>query len=300
MPLSIKRIFKDYENYKESDLQEQGLYCILDENNMYNMKAMVVGPKDTPYEGGFYFFTLKFPKDYPFSPPQILFCTLDRRVRFNPNYYKCGKVCLSILGTWSGPRWTGCMTLSTILLILQTRLNEMPIQNEPGYEKAKDENAKSYNRVLEWYNMEVAIVKMIENTPKEFEEFKPFMKKEFIKNCSYYEKYLNSIMEKDSYIIKSKYFGMKAKLYPISFMKKLQVIKGNYNMIEEHTESNTTNQTQETKNKPQETKKHTKKRVPNQKATLFDVGYEMKSENNNSLYVVALRKDNRKYWKRKN
>lgn len=26
-------------------------------------------------------------------------------VRFNPNLYVCGKVCLSLLGTWSGPAW---------------------------------------------------------------------------------------------------------------------------------------------------------------------------------------------------
>jgi Ubiquitin-conjugating enzyme len=27
-------------------------------------------------------------------------------VRFNPNLYNCGKVCLSLLGTWSGPSWS--------------------------------------------------------------------------------------------------------------------------------------------------------------------------------------------------
>ena len=29
----------------------------------------------------------------------------NTQVRFNPNLYNCGKVCLSLLGTWSGPGW---------------------------------------------------------------------------------------------------------------------------------------------------------------------------------------------------
>lgn len=36
-------------------------------------------------------------------------------VRFNPNLYNCGKVCLSLLGTWSGPSWDP--TTSTILQV---------------------------------------------------------------------------------------------------------------------------------------------------------------------------------------
>lgn len=37
---------------------------------------------------------------------QVQFLTTGGgRVRFNPNLYDCGKVCLSLLGTWSGPSW---------------------------------------------------------------------------------------------------------------------------------------------------------------------------------------------------
>ena len=40
---------------------------------------------------------------YPFEPPKVLILTVDGRTRINPNLYANGKVCLSILGTWSGP-----------------------------------------------------------------------------------------------------------------------------------------------------------------------------------------------------
>ena len=59
MSLSVKRLMRDYKYVKNENLEEQGLYCIMNEENIYEIKAMVVGPKDTPYEGGFYFFLLK-------------------------------------------------------------------------------------------------------------------------------------------------------------------------------------------------------------------------------------------------
>ncbi len=37
------------------------------------------------------------------------------KVRFNPNLYDDGKVCLSLLGTWHGPSWDPAM--STILQV---------------------------------------------------------------------------------------------------------------------------------------------------------------------------------------
>jgi ubiquitin-conjugating enzyme E2 Z len=57
------------------------------------------GPFDTPYEGGYFYFILRFPPDYPYSPPRVKFMTTaGGTVRFNPNLYADGKVCLSVLG----------------------------------------------------------------------------------------------------------------------------------------------------------------------------------------------------------
>ena len=46
-----------------------------------------------------------------------------------------GKVCLSILGTWSGPKWTSIMDITTVLLTLQSLLDENPLHHEPGQRK---------------------------------------------------------------------------------------------------------------------------------------------------------------------
>jgi ubiquitin-protein ligase len=57
-------------------------------------------------------------------------------VRFNPNLYNNGKVCLSLLGTWSGPSWDpATSTVLQILVSLQAMVFcPNPFFNEPGYE----------------------------------------------------------------------------------------------------------------------------------------------------------------------
>ena len=58
--IATKRIYRDYKHYYNSNLAEQGIYCIMDEENMSIMRAMIVGPTDTPYEGGCYYFLFQF------------------------------------------------------------------------------------------------------------------------------------------------------------------------------------------------------------------------------------------------
>ena len=49
---------------------------------------------------------------YPQVPPDVNSRTNGGgRVRFNPNLYNCGKVCLSLLGTWSGGGGETCWDL---------------------------------------------------------------------------------------------------------------------------------------------------------------------------------------------
>jgi ubiquitin-protein ligase len=73
---------------------------------------MIAGPEGTPYAGGLFEFDCLLPLEYPHKPPQMHLRTTGRgAVRFNPNLYSCGKVCLSLLGTWPGR----CVPLSSLL-----------------------------------------------------------------------------------------------------------------------------------------------------------------------------------------
>merc|ERR1719387_1914454 len=100
-------------------------------------RAMVVGPEKTPYALVPFFFDLALPAEYPREPPQAHFhAHYVGNERLNPNLYVDGKVCLSLLGTWSGPSWEPQKsTLLQVLVSLQGLvLVEEPYFNEPGHE----------------------------------------------------------------------------------------------------------------------------------------------------------------------
>ena len=75
------------------------------------------------------------PLNYPNAPPLVHLRTTGMgRIRFNPNLYANGKVCLSLLGTWDGnpeEKWTSKSTLLQVLVSIQSMiLNEAPYYNE--------------------------------------------------------------------------------------------------------------------------------------------------------------------------
>ncbi|KAL3231809.1 hypothetical protein MRX96_023241 [Rhipicephalus microplus] len=112
-----------------------GVHVVPAEHNITVMDALVLGPDGTPYEGGFFHFVIQCPPGYPIKPPRVrLMTTGYGGVRFNPNLYECGMVCLSILGTWTGPAWSPAQSIASVLISIQSLLSENPYHNEPDYE----------------------------------------------------------------------------------------------------------------------------------------------------------------------
>eukprot|EP00928_Gymnodinium_smaydae_P032338 TRINITY_DN23449_c0_g1_i1.p1 TRINITY_DN23449_c0_g1~~TRINITY_DN23449_c0_g1_i1.p1 ORF type:complete len:733 (+),score=53.40 TRINITY_DN23449_c0_g1_i1:49-2247(+) len=119
------------------------------------LHALIAGPADTPYDGGLFHFVFDVPDRYPQAPPRVrLLTTGGAAVRFNPQFYTNGKVCLSILHTWNGPGWQPSFTLRVVLLQLQTLMNEMPALNEPGVMLMPD--PEDYNTFLRHETIRVA------------------------------------------------------------------------------------------------------------------------------------------------
>jgi ubiquitin-conjugating enzyme E2 Z len=160
------------------------IYYQHDEQNAFKGYACLIGPEKTPYEHGFYFFELEFPSNYPFSPPVVKFVNYDGSTRFNPNLYINGKVCLSILNTWDGEKWSACQSIRTILLTLTTLLNEEPLLNEPGITR-EHPNFDAYHKLIEYKNVEISILKYLQkpNLPYPFHGFHPFLVKSFIEHA---------------------------------------------------------------------------------------------------------------------
>ena len=182
---SAKRLISDIKSIIKEPLEKQGIYYKHDEVDMLKGYAMIIGPADSVYENGYYFFEFNFPTDYPFSPPKLKYCTNDGCTRFHPNLYKNGKVCLSILNTWRGPAWTSCQTISTILLTLLSILDNSPLLNEPGVtETYKD--VPIYNEIIRYKNIEFSILEIMKEDsryrPKQFNVFLEPITKHFEEN----------------------------------------------------------------------------------------------------------------------
>lgn len=157
------------------------VFVRIDEQHMDVMRALITGPDDTPYAGGCFLFDIYFPSTYPNTPPLVnLQTTGAGSVRFNPNLYNCGKVCLSLLGTWSGSEsenWNkDTSTLLQVLVSIQSLiLVPHPFFNEPGYESQigtprGDQNTKQYNEVIRVATLEHAMVGQLRQPPQHFEQ----------------------------------------------------------------------------------------------------------------------------------
>ena len=155
--LGIKRLANDVKYVKKNNLDNENIYYKHDEENINIGYAMIIGNKESPYKYGYYFFEFNFSDDYPFAPPVVKFLTSDGNTRFHPNYYVNGKVCLSLLNTWSGDSWTSCCNINTILLVLGSLLINDSLLNEPGI-KICDENVKKYDLIIGYKNIEFSII----------------------------------------------------------------------------------------------------------------------------------------------
>jgi ubiquitin-conjugating enzyme E2 Z len=159
----IQRLIKDVKDIIKNPLEDNGIYYKHDEEDMLKGYALIIGPSETIYFGGFYFFELKYPTDYPYSPPKVKYYTNGEEIRFNPNLYKCGKVCISILNTWSGDQWTSSQTISTVLLNLCTLFCKNPLLNEPGI-KNTHPDIINYEKIIEYANLNIAICDIVLST----------------------------------------------------------------------------------------------------------------------------------------
>jgi ubiquitin-protein ligase len=162
-PQATRRLLKDIERIRDPLMTEQKIWYCIAGDTMTKGFALIEGPENTPYEGCLLLFSVSFPNDYPFSPPKVLFLTTDGRTRFHPNLYVDGKVCLSILGTYSGPSWSGTQSLSSVLLSIQGLLDKNPLAHEPAYEKGTllETRHKQYADAVE-HNMVKYMLKSIE------------------------------------------------------------------------------------------------------------------------------------------
>jgi ubiquitin-conjugating enzyme E2 Z len=203
----IKRIILDIADLQKDPINDIKYYP--NEENIMNGCALIIGPTNTPYQYGNYMFSFEFPIEFPYKPPIVTFLSNDGTTRFNPNFYRNGKVCLSILNTWKGEEWSACQSIRSILIILQMTMNDMPLLNEPGVNLTNHQNCVvKYNKIIEYKNIEMNILRYIYEPTKV-----PIQNTELINDINlYFSKNREEIIKSIRFHLQQEYDNSKIKL----------------------------------------------------------------------------------------
>lgn len=171
----VKKVQQEW-SILEKTLPET-IYVRIYEDRMDLIRAAIIGAKGTPYHDGLFFFDIFLPPEYPYEPPLVHY--ISGGLRVNPNLYESGKVCLSLLNTWTGSGtevWNpGSSTILQVLLSLQALvLNEKPYFNEAGYDKQigkaeGEKNSVSYNENAFLVTCK-SMLYLLHRPPKHFKE----------------------------------------------------------------------------------------------------------------------------------
>ncbi|KAG8471216.1 hypothetical protein KFE25_009637 [Diacronema lutheri] len=116
---------------------------LVDESNPFDWDICIMGPPDTPYEGGFFKALMTFPRDYPNAPPKLLI----KSEFWHPNVHADGKVCISILHPpgednfgyeSASERWLPVHTVESIMVSVISMLSSPNDESPANIDAAKE------------------------------------------------------------------------------------------------------------------------------------------------------------------
>ncbi|KAG5492001.1 hypothetical protein GH5_00900 [Leishmania sp. Ghana 2012 LV757] len=119
--MALRRIQKELKDL-EKDPPANTSGGPVNDSDLFNWKATIIGPEDSPYAGGLFFLNIHFPSDYPFKPPKLQFTTKI----YHPNINNNGGICLDILKG----QWSPALTISKVLLSVCSLLTD-PNPDDP-------------------------------------------------------------------------------------------------------------------------------------------------------------------------
>lgn len=112
----------------------------LSDDNLFVWGASILGPPDTPWEGGVFQLRITFSENYPEKPPRVRFTSEI----FHPNVYGDGTLCMDIIQDQWSPIHNICSILTSIQSLLTDPNCASPANPEAAHIFTHDR--KQYNR----------------------------------------------------------------------------------------------------------------------------------------------------------
>ena len=151
MNYTLNRLMREYQLCShDNDVIQIGCNFGLEQENFYKWRVTMVGPKNTPYEGGLFTISITFPEDYPNHGPEFKFQNKIYHLNVDcENDF--GHICINSINEWKG---TGKVTGRPIYTVKQALFDIFCLFFKQGIDSPySDEMAAKYR-----------------DNPKEFEE----------------------------------------------------------------------------------------------------------------------------------
>ena len=113
----------------------EGVSIALVGDTLTNWNATIIGPQDTPYEGGKFIVNIDFSDNYPFKAPKVLFKTKI----FHPNIKQdTGEICAQAIENAWVPTLNAKFVIESLVTLLKNPNPDHPLEAEIANLYSKD------------------------------------------------------------------------------------------------------------------------------------------------------------------
>ncbi|ONH68748.1 Ubiquitin-conjugating enzyme E2 7 [Cyberlindnera fabianii] len=122
-------LLRQYRDLTDPEKGLRAFHIELEGDNIFTWNiGIAVLNKDSAYYGGYFRSQMKFPQDFPFSPPKFQFTPAI----YHPNIYRDGKLCISILHQPGDPTsdepesetWSPAQSVESVLISILSLLED--------------------------------------------------------------------------------------------------------------------------------------------------------------------------------
>ena len=142
--MALKRIQKEHLDFNNDPPANCSAWPT-NESDLFNWQAAIMGPSESPYQGGVFFLSVRFPKDNPFNPPNVKFTTRIYHPYINIDGFMC---CCIFEKSWSPAH-----TIKKVLQSISSLLSDPKPNDSLEPEMAniyKIDRKKYENTAKEW------------------------------------------------------------------------------------------------------------------------------------------------------